>query len=452
MSAPLLFNAFVMNTPSHIHHGQWRHPDAHQVEFESLELWTGLARLLEDGLFDAMFFADVSGVFGPADGDYTDNVHEALQIPSNDPVVLLGALAAVTRRIGLATTSNIMQSHPFQFARQMSTLDHLSGGRVAWNIVTGTLENSARNFGLPRLVEHDERYEWAEEYADVVYKLWEGSWSDDALLVDRANGRYADPARIHRIRHSGPRYSVEGPHLSSPSPQRTPVLFQAGGSPRGIAFAARHAEAVFLSTPTPEVAREHIGRSRALVRAEGRHDSDVRYFQGLTIVVGRTEQQARRRFAGLQEYLSITGHRVHTGLGLRPDGTRYPEDTPLRDIPNNGGRGQIEWLRREYPDREPVLGDLIRRRPIGRSLVGTPETIADELERWRDAGVDGINLVAHRLPSSFEQFVELVLPELRRRGLARTGYGDARTFRGRIFGHDRLPDRHPAARFRGAFG
>jgi alkanesulfonate monooxygenase SsuD/methylene tetrahydromethanopterin reductase-like flavin-dependent oxidoreductase (luciferase family) len=186
MTRPLLFNAFLMNTPSHIQHGQWRHPDAHQVEFEGLDLWTDLARTLERGLFDAMFFADVSGLYGPADGVYTDNVHEGLQIPSNDPTVLLGALAAVTSRIGLATTSNVMQNHPFNFARQISTLDHLSKGRIAWNIVTSTQENAARNFGLPALVEHDARYEWAEEYVDVAYKLWEGSWEDDAVLVDRA--------------------------------------------------------------------------------------------------------------------------------------------------------------------------------------------------------------------------------------------------------------------------
>lgn len=448
MTSPLLFNAFLMNTPSHIQHGQWRHPDARQVEFDQLDLWIELGQVLEAGLFDAMFFADVSGLYGPADGVYVDNVHEGLQIPSNDPTVLLGALAATTERIGLATTSNVMQNPPFNFARQISTLDHLSRGRVAWNIVTSTQENAARNFGLPGLTEHDQRYEWAEEYVDVAYKLWEGSWEDDALLVDRAGSRYADPSKIHKIHHEGPRYRVEGPHLPSPSPQRTPLLFQAGGSPRGIAFAARHAEAVFIATPSPEVAREHVERTRALVEAEGRRREDIRFFQGLSIVAGRTEAQARERYEDLLAHASFTGYRTHAAIGIRPDGTRLPDETPLRDIPNNGGRGHVEWLRAENPDREPTLADLARRRLIGQTVVGTPESIADELQRWRDAGIDGVNLVNWRLPSSYVDFVELVLPVLQDRGLAKTSYGEARTLRGRLFGHDRLPDRHPAARHR----
>ncbi|TXG92249.1 LLM class flavin-dependent oxidoreductase [Rhodococcus rhodnii] len=440
-----------MNTPSHIQHGQWRHPDARQTEFDNLDLWVDLARTLEEGLFDAMFFADVSGLYGPADGRYVDNVHEGLQIPSNDPTVLLGALAAVTDRIGLATTSNVMQNPPFNFARQISTLDHLSRGRIAWNIVTSTQENAARNFGLDALVEHDERYEWAEEYVDVAYKLWEGSWDDDALLVDRSGGRFADPDKIHKIRHRGARYSVEGPHLPSPSPQRTPLLFQAGGSPRGIAFAARHAEAVFIATPSPEVARTHIEGARAQAVANGRHPDDIKFFQGLSIVAGRTEAEAQRRYDDLLQYASVVGFQTHAALGILPDGTRLPEDTPLREIPNNGGRGHVEWLLQEIKDREPVLGDLVRRRLIGQAVVGTPDRIADELERWRGAGVDGVNLVNWRLPGSYEEFNELVLPELQRRGLAKTSYGDARTLRGRIFGSDRLPDRHPAAAYRGAF-
>jgi FMN-dependent oxidoreductase (nitrilotriacetate monooxygenase family) len=448
MTTPLLFNAFLMNTPSHIQHGQWRHPDARQVEFDRLDLWVELGQILEAGLFDAMFFADVSGLYGPADGVYVDNVHEGLQIPSNDPTVLLGALAATTSRIGLATTSNVMQNPPFNFARQISTLDHLSRGRIAWNIVTSTQENAARNFGLPGLVEHDQRYEWAEEYVEVAYKLWEGSWEDDALLVDRAGSRHADPSKIHKIHHEGPRYRVEGPHLPSPSPQRTPLLFQAGGSSRGVAFAARHAEAVFISAPSPEVAREHIERTRALVEAEGRRREDIRFFQGLSLVAGRTEAEAQARYDDLLAHASFTGYRTHASLGIRPDGTRLPDDTLLRDIPNNGGRGHVEWLRALNPDREPTLADLAHRRLIGQTLVGTPETIADELEHWREAGVDGINLVNWRLPSSYVEFTDLVLPVLQDRGLAKTSYGDAHTLRGRMFGHDRLPDRHPAARHR----
>lgn len=452
MTRPLLFNAFLMNTPSHIQHGQWRHPDAGQVEYQGLDLWLDLARTLERGLFDAMFFADVSGLYGPADGSYVDNVHEGLQIPSNDPTVLLGALAAVTEHIGLATTSNVMQNPPFNFARQISTLDHLSKGRIAWNIVTSTQENAARNFGLPGLVEHDARYDWADEYVDVVYKLWEGSWDEGALLKDRDGGRFADPARIHKIHHVGERYRVEGPHLPAPSPQRTPLLFQAGGSPRGIAFAARHAEAVFIATPNPDVARQHIDGAREQAVANGRHGDDIRFFQGMSFVIGSTEAEAQAKHRDLLDYASDTGYATHASIGILPDGTRLPADTPLKDIPNNGGRGHIEWLRAATPGREPVLGDLARNRMIGQSLVGTPEQIADRLTEWQRAGADGINVVNWRLPESYTDFIDHLLPTLQERGLAKTSYGEATTLRGRIFGHDRLPDRHPAARYRGAFG
>lgn len=228
---PLRFCAFVMNTASHIQHGLWRHPDARQHEFDDVQLWIDLARTLERGRFDAMFFADVAGLYGPADGDWDVNAREGLQLPSNDPSVLLSALAVSTEHLGFAFTSSVLQSHPFDFARKVSTLDHLSKGRIAWNIVTSALDGAARNFGYDRLEEHDERYAWAQEYLDVVYKLWEGSWDDGALLRDKS-GSFADPARIHRIDHVGKRYRVQGPHLSAPSPQRTPVLFQAGSSPR----------------------------------------------------------------------------------------------------------------------------------------------------------------------------------------------------------------------------
>ena len=450
MSKPLFFNAFVMNTGSHIQHGQWRHPEARQAEFNDINLWIDLAKTLEEGLFDAMFFADVSGLYGPSGGVYTDNVSEGLQIPSNDPTVLLGALAVVTKHIGLATTSNVMQNHPFNFARQLSTLDHISNGRVAWNIVTSTQENAARNFGYPALTEHDARYDWADEYLDVVYKLWEGSWDEGALLKDKERGIFADPSRVHKIHHEGPRYRVEGPHLPSPSPQRTPLLFQAGGSERGIRFAAQHAECQFIVTPTPEVARDHISRTRERVAEAGRHPQDVRFFQGMSLVIGRDEQEVRRKEEDYLRFASTIGFLTHASLGILPDGTRLPDDTRLIDIPNNGGRAHVEWMRRATPDREPTLADLANGRIRRGYIAGTPEQIADRLADWQAAGVDGINVINWRLPGSYQEFNELLLPTLQRRGLAKTGYAEG-TLRRKLFGLDRLNERHPGARYRGAF-
>ncbi|MDH2399884.1 NtaA/DmoA family FMN-dependent monooxygenase [Bradyrhizobium sp. SSUT18] len=451
MSA-LHFNAFVMNTVSHIQHGLWRHPDARQADFEDVNVWIDLARTLEAGLFDAIFFADVVGVYGPVGGDYTVNAREGLQIPTNDPSVLLSALAVNTEHLGLAFTSSVLQAHPFEFARRASTLDHISKGRVAWNIVTSTQESAARNFGLDRLTAHDERYEWADEYLEVVFKLWEGSWDDGALLKDRKRGIFSDANRIHRINHVGKRYRVDGPHLPSPSPQRTPLLFQAGSSTAGRAFAARNAEAQFISTPNPRTAAELITETRDLAERAGRRRDDIKFFQGFAFVIGSTEEEAKRKEAELDSYVSIDGFLAHSNLGVsQDDGRPYPPETLLRDIETNGGRSHIEWLRKREPGREPTVGDLGRlvaqRHP---RLVGTPEQIADALTEWQGAGIDGVNLINWTIPGSYQEFNAHLLPELQRRGLAKREYANG-SLRKKLFGHDRLDERHPAARWRGAF-
>src|SRR5450755_1460002 len=251
-----------MNTVSHIIHGMWRHPDTRQRDFDDLDVWVDLVALLERGRFDAIFLADVIGLYGDYRGGWDTYVREGLQIPSNDPSVLISALAHETEHLGMAFTSSIVQAHPFEFARRVSTLDHLSKGRIGWNIVTNALDNAARNFGLDGLPEHDERYRWADEYVEVTYKLWEGSWEDGALLQDTRRGLHGDPAKIHKIDHEGERYRVAGPHLPSPSPQRTPVLYQAGSSNAGRTYAARNAEGVFLLAASPESARPvKIGRA-----------------------------------------------------------------------------------------------------------------------------------------------------------------------------------------------
>lgn len=447
---PLHFNAFVMNTNSHIQHGHWRRPDAGQVDFEDVDVWIDLAKTLEAAKFDAMFFADVTGHYGDADADYEVYVRHGLQIPSNDPTVLLGALAVVTENLGLALTSNVAQNHPFNFARQVSTLDHISRGRIAWNIVTGTQDNGARNFGLPQLTDHTERYRWAEEYVDVVYKLWEGSWDEGAVVKDKAAGVYADVSKVHKIHHESERYRVEGPHLPSPSPQRTPLLFQAGSSESGRRFAARNAEAVFIVAPTPEIAKWQIDETRALAAEAGRDPGDIKFFQGLSFVIGDTEEEARVKAAEYAGRSDEEGFLAHTAL-VDEEGRVYPPETELKDVDTNTAKGFGELLRRSITDREPTVQDLASRLTANNLVVGTPEQIADRLQEWQDAGVDGINVINWVLPGSFEEFADRVLPVLRERGLAQTEYAPG-TLRDKLFGAPRLNDRHPAARYRGAFG
>ena len=447
---PLRLAAFVMNTNSHIQHGLWRHPAARQTEFDDVSMWIDLARTLERGRFDTMFFADVVGLYGPAAGDFAVNAREGLQFPNHDPSVLVPALAVSTEHLGFAITSSVLQAHPFEFARRMSTLDAVTRGRIGWNVVTSSLEGAARNFGADRLLEHDERYRWAEEYLEVVYKLWEGSWDDDALVRDKASGVFADPSRIRRIDHEGERYRVAGPHLSAPTRQRTPVIFQAGSSPAGRRFAARHAEAQFLLSSTPEKTEALVADTRRLVVEAGRRAEDLSFFLGLSFVVGSTEEEARRLEAEIDSYLSADGFLLHSNLGFDPDtGEQLDPATPLSQVRTEGLQSHLQWLREIDGDREPTIADLARlsARLRGR-VVGTPEQIADALAAWQQRGIDGINVMNWTLPQSYEVFVDHVVPELQSRGLVRREYVEGETLRSRLSGSDRLPGRHPGAAFR----
>lgn len=451
MSKLLGFSAFVMNTASHILHGLWRHPSGRQIDFNDIDVWVDLAQKLEAGGFDNLFFADVVGLYHPFNGGTDFHFEKGFQVPSNDPSALISALAVNTKHIGLAFTAAPVQEPPFNFARRVSTLDHISKGRVGWNIVTGYLENGFKNFGYDKMVSHDERYDWADEYLEVVYKLWEGSWEDEALLKDVERGIYADPSKVHKINHEGPRYKVEGPHLVSPSPQRTPVLFQAGSSDRGKKFAAKHAEATFITAPTPELAKQAIAETRQLAIESGRNPEDLKFYQGLSFVVGATEEEAHRKAAELDQYLDLEVIVAHFAGSVGIDLGGLPLDTPLEDIHTEGVQSAFEWVKKSTGNRQPTIRDLAELRHTSSRIVGTPVQIADELEKWSEAGVDGINVVNFLIPNTYEEFIEHVIPVLRERGLARPQQQQAQTFRDKLYGQDRLNERHPAAQYRGAF-
>jgi FMN-dependent oxidoreductase (nitrilotriacetate monooxygenase family) len=448
--APLLLSAFVMNTPSHIIHGMWRTPEGDQIRFNELDLWVSLARRLDRGGFDAIFFADVIGLYGDHDGGWSHHAELGLQIPANDPMVLLSALASHTERLGLAFSAGPIQEPPFNFARRVSTLDHLSGGRIGWNIVTSNLENGWRNFGWENLLGHDQRYALAEEYLEVLYKLWEGSWDDGALQADRASGIYSDPAKIHKIHHRSEHFGVEGPHLVAPSPQRTPLLFQAGASPAGRDFAAAHAEAQFIVSPSPEAARTLIEDMTGRLARHGRRQGDIRFFQGLSFVIGGTEAEATEREAELESQLDVTGMIAHFGGSIGVDLGAYGPDTPIEAIHTEASQSNLAWLAESTPGRAPTLEDVVRLRARANRVVGTPEQIADTLGDWRAAGVDGINVIGAVIPGSYDAFIEQVLPVLRRRGLAAAEPSPG-TLRHQLFGEDELNRRHPGRRWRGAF-
>jgi FMN-dependent oxidoreductase (nitrilotriacetate monooxygenase family) len=365
-------------------------------------------------------------------------------------MVILSALASHTEHLALAFSAGPIQEPPFNFARRVSTLDHASDGRIAWNIVTNLL--GWENFSHDQRFAHDDRYTLAEEYVDVLYKLWEGSWEDDALLADRESGVYADPSKIHKINHSSKHFQVEGPHLVAPSPQRTPVLFQAGSSKVGRSFAARNAEVQFIGTPNPESARALIDDTRRLVESHGRHRDDLKFFQQLFFVVGSTEEEAADKHEQLEQKTDVEGMIAHFGGMIGADLGAYEPETPLDLIETEGMQSRLAWLRESAGTERPTLRDVAQALGRRSRIVGTPEQIADRLEQWREAGVDGINVGNATIPGSYDEFIDHVIPVLRERGLAR-GESAPVTFRERLFGSgDRLNDRHPAAHYRGAFG
>ena len=300
-------------------------------------------------------------------------------------------------------------------------------------------------------MKHDERYEWAEEYVDVLYKLWEGSWDEGALVQNRETGLHADPEKVHKINHVGKWYKVEGPHLVSPSPQRTPVLFQAGSSTAGKDFSSRNAEAVFIIAPNPEIARTLIEETRALAVQNGRDAKDIRFYQGLHFVVGKTKEEAERKAAELEGKIDYHMMIAHSAGGLGIDFGKAGLDTPIEDIETEGTKSILEWLKQSIKGRKPVVGDFAELRSRSSRIVGTPEMIADQLRLWREAGVDGINVINATIPGSYDEFIDEVLPVLRERGLARGREANDGTLRSALFGTDQLNERHPAAQYRGAF-
>jgi FMN-dependent oxidoreductase (nitrilotriacetate monooxygenase family) len=304
-------------------------------------------------------------------------------------------------------------------------------------------------------VEHDKRYQIADEYLDVLYKLWEGSWDDDAVLIDRDKNVYTDPAKVRYINHVGERFSVAGPHLSQPSPQRTPVLFQAGSSTAGMTFAAKHAEVVFVGGHDLVSYRDNVAQIRALAVKNGRAASDIKAYAMAVVIVGRTREEAERKAAVFERLSRPGGYLAHAGGG-GVDLAAYPPSARMVDVlaaEKAAGREHSRRTRFYAPSATvgEALGQITRfdRPPF--FAIGTPTEVVDEIERWvRDTDLDGFNLRQFLSPGTAEDFIELVVPELQRRGLYRTQYEEP-TLRERLFGagHTRLPDSHFGARYRG---
>ncbi|RMX07701.1 LLM class flavin-dependent oxidoreductase [Corticibacter populi] len=452
---PIILNAFNMNSVGHINHGLWTHPRDQSSHYHTLEYWTDLARELERGLFDGLFIADIVGVYDTYGQSAEVTLRESVQLPINDPTLVVPAMAAVTQYLGFGVTVNLSYEQPYLLARRFSTLDHLTRGRVGWNIVTGYLDSAARAMGQPQQLAHDERYDRADEFLDVLYQLWEGSWADDAVRRDRTQRIFADPRRVRPVQHHGRYFDVEGYHLAEPSPQRTPVLFQAGSSGRGLRFAARHAECVFMAIQDKAATAALVRQLREEVVRAGRQPGDVKVLVGITPVVGRTPRDAEEKYREYCRHASPEAALAHLAATAGIDFSAYQRDTPL--LAQHKSNGIENSIRRLAGGREHyTLGNLLDELALGgryATVVGDAGQIAGELQSWVDeAGVDGFNIARTVVPESFTDFIDLVVPELQSRGLHKRAY-EGGTLRHKLFGQgDRLPARHPVDgwRFRAA--
>lgn len=404
------------------HLSGWRHPDAQTHGGHQFDFYKKIADTAERGKFDMVFFADYLGLRDVGSMEASSRQHNVAYI---DPVALISALAVTTKHIGLVVSISTSYNQPYNVARRIASIDHLSGGRAGWNLVTSATDAEAKNFSLDKQHAHTSRYQVATEFVDVVRKLWD-TWEDDAFLLDKQSGRYFDPDKFHLIGHQGEHFKVQGPLNVARPPQGHPVIFQAGASEDGQALAAKTAEAVYTAVQTKEAAQKFYRSLKAKVVAEGRDPSSLKILPGIVPFIGKTIEEARAKQQQVRDL-------IHPAIGvgllsvmIGHDLSGYDIDGPLPEIPTTEG----------HKSRQEVLVGISRRDNLTiRQLyqrssafghyeaVGTPETIADLLEDWfNDDAADGFNILPPYLPGGLEDFVDLVVPVLQKRGLFRTEY------------------------------
>lgn len=416
----LHLNAFLM-TPGH-HDAAWRHPDSQPHRATDVTYFQELARTAERGKLDSIFFADGLAVWHRIGSNVSGGL---------EPLTLLSAIAVATEHIGLIATASTTFNEPFHLARKFASLDHISGGRAGWNIVTSGSEAEANNFNLDEHLEHGLRYARAAEFVQVAKELWD-SWADDAVLVDTAAGRYADTAKVRQIDHAGTFFKVRGPLNVQRSPQGWPLLVQAGSSEDGKEFAARHAEAIFTAQQTLADGQTFYKDVKARAERHGRDLAHLKILPGICPIIGSTEQEALALEQELTELQVIDYGLAQLSTMLNVDLSGLPLDQPLPDglLPDeddvNGNKSRFTLVAELARRDRLTIRQIIARLGGGRGhrvFAGTPEQIADQLEEWfREGAADGFNVMPPILPTGLEDFVDHVVPILQSRGLFRSEY------------------------------
>lgn len=452
MAKELILNAFTTNAVGFTPPGQWTNPKDRAMDYIHKEHWAELARILERGFFDGIFFQDLMGVLDVYGGNADAAIKSASYMPQNDPMMVLPIMGYVTEHLGFGVTGNLSYEEPYSFARRMSTLDHLTDGRMGWNVVTGYLDSAARAMGRDRQRPHDERYDVAEEFMEVVYKLWEGSWEDGAVVRDRENRIYARPDKVHVMRHEGKYYRMEAMHRCEPSPQRTPVLYQAGSSGAGRAFSSKHCECIFVAGTAKSDARRISDDIRRQAAAHGRAPDDVKIIIDGIVIVGETEAEAKRKLEEHHRYLIPEGSLIMISAGMGVDLSKADLDAPFGAVKSEGNQSATEALTKKDHGSGWTPRKIANHLHAGRGAVicGTPEQVADELQSWvEEANIDGFNLSSGVRFRTMSDFVDMVVPELQKRGVHKKEYAPG-TLREKLRGRPGpyLPDNHVAANYR----
>ena len=427
----MLLVAFLQASNCSNYTGSWRHPDT-VPGFLDLEFYQGIAATLERGRFHLAFIDDRLAMPDRFGDSFEEAVEHGVRAVKLDLVPIITAMGLATKHLGLGATYSTTYYPPFHVARLFASLDHFTKGRVAWNVVTSLNDSEAQNFGAAEHLEHDDRYDVADEFMQTTSELWD-SWEDGAVLLDKQTGRFADPAKVHRVNHSGESFQVRGPLTVPRSPQGHPVLIQAGQSPRGREFAARWGELLFVIYPTPEGCKAYRDDLRSRAEAAGRDPDSVRVAPAVYVVVGETEEEAQRKLEHIESLANQTDSLTLLSEVFNYDFSRHPVDEPLSDeilASMTGLRGFLDRVIGLSGTSNPSVTDFIRASGRGTLsefpvFVGTPAQVADQMGSWFQAeACDGFVLAATHMPGAYEDFVNLVVPELQRRGLFREEYAN----------------------------